>query len=122
MKERNIIREKKFKFGLRILKLYTYLRENKLDIGLCSQILRCGTSIAANMEESIGGSSGKDFIYKLELAYRETRETNYWLTLLQEGEIIETRLVSSLLSDCEEIQKTLAVIIHSAKTEKITNS
>ena len=122
MKERNIIREKTFKFGLRILKLYTYLRENNLATGLCSQILRCGTSIGANVEEAIGGSSRKDFIYRLEIAYRETRETNYWLRLLQEGEIIETRLASSLLSDCEEIQKILAAIIHSAKTEKITNS
>ena len=66
MKDDNVIVDKTFKFGLRILKLYKYLRDSKLDRGLCSQLLRSGTSIGANVEEAMGGSSRKDFIYKLE--------------------------------------------------------
>ena len=63
--EENIILNKSYDFGLRILKLYLHLRKNKIDLGLCSQLLNNGTSIGANAEEVVGGSSRKDFINKL---------------------------------------------------------
>jgi four helix bundle protein len=62
LKQENLILDKSYKFGLRILKLYLHLKKQKIDIGLCSQILRSGTSIGANVEEAVGGSSRKDFI------------------------------------------------------------
>jgi four helix bundle protein len=89
MKEENVILDKTYKFALRILKLYLFLRKKKIDGGLCSQLLNSGTSVGANIEEGIGGSSRKDFINKFQIAYRETRETRYWLRLLKDGEIIE---------------------------------
>ena len=70
MKEENIILNKTYNFGLRILKLYLYLRKNKVDIGLSSQVLNSGTSIGANVEEAVGGSYRKDFINKLQVATR----------------------------------------------------
>jgi len=69
VKEENIILTKTYDFGLRVLKLYLHLRKNKIDVGLCSQLLNSGTSIGANVEEAIGGSSRKDFINKLQTAY-----------------------------------------------------
>jgi four helix bundle protein len=45
--------------------------------------LDSGTSIGANVEEAVGGSSRKDFINKLQIAYKESRETRYWLRLLK---------------------------------------
>jgi four helix bundle protein len=54
VKEENIILTKTYDFGLRILKLYLHLRKNKIDVGLCSQLLNRGTSIGANVEETIG--------------------------------------------------------------------
>ena len=63
--EENIILNKSYDFGLRILKLYLHLRMNKIDLGLCSQLLNNGTSIGANAEEAVGSSSRKDFINKL---------------------------------------------------------
>ena len=88
MKEENIILNKSYDFGIRILKLYLHLRKNKVDIGLCSQILNSGTSIGANVEEAVGGASRKDFINKLQTAYKESRETRYWLRLLKDGKMI----------------------------------
>lgn len=116
MKDDNVIVDKTFKFGLRILKLYMHLRDSKLDRGLCSQLLRSGTSIGANIEEAMGGSSRKDFIYKLEVAYRETRETMYWLQLLKEAEIIEIKLAELFILDCNEIRKILSAIINFSKS------
>jgi four helix bundle protein len=92
MNENNIILEKTSAFGLRIIKLFNHLRGNKVERDLCLQLLRSGTSVGAKVEEAIGGSSGKDFIYKLEIAYREARETWYWIRLLKEADLLESRL------------------------------
>jgi len=106
--------DKSFEFGLRILKLYVHLRKKKVDVGLCSQIPDSGTSIGANVEEAVRGSS-KDFINKLQIAYKEPRETRYWLRLLKEGEILEKKLADSFLKDCEEIIAILKAILNSSK-------
>jgi four helix bundle protein len=82
LKEENLILTKTYLFGLRILKLYLPLRKKKVEQGLCTQILRSGTSIGANVEEAVGGISKKDFINKFQTAYKEARESKYWLRLL----------------------------------------
>jgi four helix bundle protein len=115
VKEENIILKKTCDFGLRILKLYLHLKKNKIDIGLCSQILNSGTSIGANVEEAVGGSSRKDFINKLQVAYKESRETRYRLRLLKDGKIIEKKLAESFIRDCEEIIRILTTILNSSK-------
>ena len=115
MKQENVILDKSFKFGLRVLKLYIHLKKKKVDVGLCSQILDSGTSIGANVEEAIGGSSRKDFINKLQIAYKEARETRYWLRLLREGEMLERKLADSFLKDCDEIIAILTAILNSSK-------
>ena len=115
MKAENVILDKSFKFGLRILKLYIHLKKRKVDTGLCSQILDSGTSIGANVEEAVGGSSRKDFINKLQIAYKEARETRYWLRLLKEGDVLERKLADSFLKDCDEIIAILTAILNSSK-------
>jgi four helix bundle protein len=92
MKENNVIVEKSYAFALRIVKLYWYLIENKREYKLSGQLLSLGTSIGANVEEAMGGSSRKDFKYKLEISYREARETKYWLRLLRDSDSLEKRL------------------------------
>ena len=82
MKRENIIQEKSFAFAVRMINLYKYLCEEKKEFVLSKQILRSGTSIGANVEESIGGQSDKDFLTKVTIAYKEARETVYWLKLL----------------------------------------
>jgi four helix bundle protein len=116
MKDEDVILDKSFAFSLRILKLYLFLRKKKVDLGLCSQILDSGTSIGANVEEAVGGSSRKDFINKMQIAYKEARETKYWLKLLKEGELIENKLANSFLKDCEEILRIVTAILNSSKS------
>lgn len=82
---------------------------------MCSQLLNSGTSIGANVEEAVGGSSRKDFINKLQIAYREARETRYWLRLLKDAEIVDEKLADSFIKDCEEIMKILTAILNSSK-------
>jgi four helix bundle protein len=115
VKQENLILTKTYSFGLRILKLYLHLRKKRIEIGLCSQLLGSGTSVGANVEEAVGGSSRKDFINKLQIAYREARETRYWLRLLRDSEILENKLAESFIKDCEEIIKILTAILKSSK-------
>jgi four helix bundle protein len=76
LKQDNIIQEKSFAFAVRLVKLYKYLCDEKREFVLSKQLSRSGTSIGANVEEAIGGHSGKDFIFKLSIAYKEARETS----------------------------------------------
>lgn len=74
----NLIANKTFEFSLMIIKLYLELKkENEFIIS--KQLLRCGTSVGANVEEAIASQSRKDFISKLSIASKEARETKYWL-------------------------------------------
>ncbi len=113
MKE-NVIQLKTFQFAVRIIKLYKYLVEEKKEFVLSKQILKAGTSIGANTEEAIGGYSKKDFTAKLGIAYKEARETHYWLRLLKETEYISESEFQSLITDCEEILKILFSIMRTS--------
>ena len=66
-------------FALRIIRLYNYLKEEKQVYVLSKQILRSGTSIGANIRESVNAQSRMDFINKLNIALKEANETEYWL-------------------------------------------
>ena len=115
MKQENIIQEKSFAFAIRIVNLYKYLCDAKKEFILSKQILRSGTSIGANVEESIGGQSDKDFITKVTIAYKEARETVFWLRLLLATDYINNEQADSLLNDAEEICKILGKIQISIK-------
>lgn len=111
----NIIQIKSYNFALRIIKLYKYLVENKREFVLSKQILRCGTSIGANVEEAIGGQSRADFVSKFSIAYKEARETHYWLRLLHDSKFLTRKQFDSLISDCEELIKIIAKIQKTTK-------
>ena len=117
MKSNNIVLIKSYSFSLRIIKLYKFLKESKTEYILSNQILRSGTSIGANIEEAVGGHSRKDFYSKLNISYKESRETHYWIRLLRDSEILSKLEAQSILEDCEELQKILASILRNQKKE-----
>lgn len=122
MKENNIVQQKSYAFAVRIVKLYKYLCEEKKKFVLSKQLLRCGTSIGANIEEAIGRQSEKDFFAKLTIAYKEARETHYWIRLMTDTAIITQEQSSSLLTDADEILKIIGTIFKTMKTKLNSNS
>jgi len=110
LRERSIIQGKSYKFSIRIIKLYQFLKTEKREFVLANQILRCGTSIGANVDEASGGQSKRDFLHKLTIAYKEARETSYWLRLLKDTEFINEKMFESLKLDCDEILKIITKI------------
>lgn len=111
----NIILTKTYNFAIRIVRLYQYLCREKKEFELSKQVLRSGTSIGANAEEAAGGLSRKDFLAKLGVSYRETRETRYWLRLLRDTDYISIEQAQSMLNDAEEILRIITAIQKSTK-------
>lgn len=110
MKTDNIIQLKSYAFAIRIVKVYKYLVDEKKEFVLSKQLLRCGTSIGANIEEAIGAQSSKDFFSKLTISYKEARETKCWIRLLYDTNYFNNVQAKSLLIDIEEILKILGSI------------
>lgn len=117
--KQNIIQIKSYAFAVRIVKVYQVLCDEKKEYVLSKQLLRSGTSIGANIEEAIGGQSGKDFYAKLTIAYKEARETHYWIRLLTDTNYLSKEENESLLLDVEELLKIIGSI---QKTLRSNNS
>jgi len=116
MKGDNIVLDKSYRFSLRTVSLFRYLTTEKKEYHLSKQLLQSGTSIGANIEEAIGGSSRNDFKAKLDIAHREARETKYWLRLLRDSSMLETKAADSMIQDCEELLKLLVAILKALKS------
>lgn len=110
MKTDNIVQVKSYAFAVRIVKVYKYLITEQREFVLSKQLLRCGTSIGANVEEAIGGQSKNDFFAKLTIAYKEARETHYWIRLLKDTDYLSLEQSTSLLADVEELLRLIGSI------------
>lgn len=81
------------------------------------QLIRSGTSIGANVEEAIGAQSSKDFLHKISISYKETRETHYWLRLLRDSHLLEKNEADKLILKVEELLKIMTSIQKTLKSK-----
>jgi four helix bundle protein len=116
--ENNVVKERSFKFALRIVRLYRYLKEEKKEYVLSKQVLRSGTAIGALVRESQHAESKADFIHKLSVALKEANETDYWIELLFQSGYLEEISYLSIHTDIDELLKLLISIIKTTKTNK----
>ncbi|WP_024770425.1 four helix bundle protein [Aquimarina macrocephali] len=121
MKKENVVQTKSYEFALLCIKLYQKLIKEQQEYVLSKQILKSGTSIGANIEEAIGGQSTRDFLSKMAISYKETRETHYWLRLLRDSNYITDQESIHLINKCEELLKIIGSIQKTTKL-KISNS
>ncbi len=115
MQEGQGIRTKSKAFAIRIVNMSRFLQEEKHEFVLSKQVLRSGTSIGANIRESKNAESTPDFIHKLEIALKESDETEYWLEILHETEFISDRIFESMIADNKELTAMLTSIIKTSK-------
>ncbi|MBI2028037.1 MAG: four helix bundle protein [Candidatus Levybacteria bacterium] len=106
------IRQRTFKFGLRIIALCKELPRNEVNRILINQVLRSGTSIGANLEEATGAHTKSEFINCTNIARREARETHYWLKLIYEisNQMIKNKM-KDLINESNEIVSILVVSV-----------
>ena len=109
--------DKSKSFAKRIVRLYTYLRDSKHEYVMSKQLLRCGTSIGANLAESRCAISRADFLSKIYIALKETMETLYWLELLHETDFITSEQYSSIYEDAEELRRILSTTTKTMQEE-----
>jgi four helix bundle protein len=109
----NVVQQKSFHFAVIIVRLCYSLRDSH-EYVLSRQLMRCGTSIGANIEEALGAESRNDFISKMSIARKEARETRYWLRLLKASSIVQIDLAHEL-ELVEELLKILTSILKSTK-------
>ena len=110
-----VIEKKSFRFAVRIVKLCTYLQNEKKEYTLSKQLLRSGTSIGANVTESQQAQSRVDFINKLSIALKEAAESDYWIRLLYATKYLSKEEYDSIINDCKELERMLSSIIKTTK-------
>ncbi len=116
------IQDRTLSFAVRVVKLCKFLSElNGVTRVLYKQLIRSGTSIGANVREAQSAQSNRDFLHKLEIALKEARETEYWLIILVEADLVKEQRIRLLRQECEEIIKILVVITKKIK-QKISTS
>ena len=111
------IQVKSFAFAVRVMKLRRYLcyEADVKEFDVSNQLLRSGTSVGANVEEAQGAQSASDFLSKISIAYKEARESRYWIRLLAGSDYINEEAKRSLLADVDELCRMLSSIIMSTK-------
>src|SRR5205807_10667996 len=106
------IKERAFRFALRINKLCQHLdRKPGVPRTLAYQLLKAGTSVGANIEEAQAGQSRADFINKNSIALKEARECHYWLRLLIAAKIMPEKVLAELRDEAEELKLILGSIV-----------
>jgi four helix bundle protein len=118
MKKDSIVYTKAYSFAIRIVKAFQFLQENKKEFILSKQLLRCGTSIGANISEANGAISQNDFSAKMSIAYKECLEVKYWLSLLKDTDYIDEKMFNSMYADADEIGKILFSILKTTRISK----
>ena len=111
----NILKDKRFGFAIRVVKLYQYLAARKQEYILSKQLLRSGTAVGAMVREAELAQSRADFIHKLSIAQKEINESMYWLDLLAATDYLTSAQVGSICTDALELLKLLTAIIKTAK-------
>ena len=107
---KNIIEVKSFDFAVRIVNLYKHITGTKNEYVLSKQLLRCGTSIGANVAEAEKAQSSADFNAKMNIALKEANETLYWIRLMHQTEYLAEEEFQSIYSDADELISILIAI------------
>lgn len=118
----NIVKEKSFLFAVSIIHLYKQLSVVKKEYVMSKQLLRCGTSVGANVHEAINAESRADFIHKLGIAQKECGETIYWLDLLKQTGYFEDQVYNRHVEEAAVLLKIIRSIILTCKKKTARHS
>jgi four helix bundle protein len=102
-------------FGVRVGKVVDALPETRLGRHIASQLVRSGTSPAANYDEGTAAESRDDFIHKIGIAFKELRESRGWLRMIMKGQLLPDHRLADLLDECSQLCNILAKSLITAK-------
>ena len=112
----NEVLERSFQFAIKIIQFSNIMyKQSYMNRPIIQQLLKSGTSVGANVEEAEAAQSKRDFLAKMHIASKETRETNYWLRLLAELKISNPNEINSLITESIILVKLLSAITKTTK-------
>ncbi|MEM7494591.1 MAG: four helix bundle protein [Myxococcota bacterium] len=114
---KNIVKDKSFRFAVRIVNNCAYLKDQKKEFVLSKQLLRSGTAVGALVREAQNAESNADFIHKMSIAQKECDETLYWLELLQTTNFLDPQLHQHLHEEATALLKIIRSIIINTKNK-----
>jgi four helix bundle protein len=117
MERENLVKDKSFLFAVSAIKLARFLQREQNEYVISKQFLRSATSVGANVEEAMGGESERDFVHKLRIAYKESREAHYWLRLMIASETVPMERIGDLILEAESLIRILGKIISTTKSK-----
>lgn len=112
--EKNPVLKHSFELALKVIDYCDLLQEKKQFV-IANQLLKCGTSIGANIMEAQNAESKADFVHKMKIAAKEAEETQYWLSLCQYANKYPP--CDEPLLKLNEIHKLLGKILSTAKSK-----
>jgi four helix bundle protein len=115
MKSENITLEKSKKFAIRVYALYKHLCDNKKEYVLAKQLLRSATSIGANLSEARYAFSKKEFLVKVTISLKECAETEYWLDILKQTNLLTPDEYTHIIADCHDLLHLLTATVKTTK-------
>ena len=110
--------ERLMELAVRVLAVVDALPRTVASRHIANQLARSGTSAGANYEEARGAESRADFAHKLGIAWKESRETLYWLKIIQRRELIKPKLLDPLIQEATELSSILAKSVSTTKKGK----
>ena len=118
MAKENAALDKSFDFAIRAVMVYQYLTKERREYVLSKQLVRCSTSIGANVNEAQAGQSRNDFTAKMAVASKEARESKYWIDLLIATDYLSGSDddIKTLRNNAAELVKILTSIVKTAQT------
>jgi four helix bundle protein len=117
MLNNSLVYDKAFAFAIRIVNAYKFLQENHKEFVMSKQLLKSGTSIGANIAEANGAISDADFSNKMSIAYKESLETKYWLSLMKATDYLTEKTFESMFADADELSKMLFSILKKTRID-----
>ncbi len=108
------IQERTFEFAVRVVKLVNRLPRTVAGVEIGRQIVRAATSVGSNVEEADAAESKRDFIHKMSIAQKETRETRYWLRVIGAA-LLDDEEIRALIQESDELVRILYTIVENAR-------
>jgi len=109
-------------FAVRVINVCDRLPSSPAGSHIGRQLMRSGTSPAANYAEARSAESQRDFVHKLKIALKEMNESRIWLKMIVQSELLEARLVRETIDECEQLCRILSASIKTSRSQTLRNS
>jgi four helix bundle protein len=112
------IQERLIAFAVAVIQVCTELPKGVVGRHIASQLMRSGTSPAANYAEARAAESNNDFVHKLKIALKELNETKVWINICERSRLLSADRLADVFDECDELCKIISASIKTVISKK----